>query len=54
VVVVAGHSNIEPAVIQALGGPAGITIGEAEFDRRFALTGAPGKAAGVALRYDNP
>ena len=54
VVVVAGHSNTVPAVIQALGGPARIEIGDAEFDWLFAVTGAPGKAQVVALRYGNP
>lgn len=52
-VVVAGHNNTVPAVIRALGGPAGITISETEFDRLFALTGAGGSAAVVAMRYGN-
>jgi hypothetical protein len=54
VVVVAGHSNTVPGVIQALGGPAGITIDDAEFNRLFVVTGAPGKAVVVAMRYGNP
>ena len=54
VLVVAGHSNTVPAVIQALGGPAGIMIGNAEFDRLFTVTGAPSKAVVVAMRYGNP
>ena len=51
IVVVAGHSNTVPGVIQALGGPTGITIADTEFDRLFALTGAGGHATLVALRY---
>ena len=51
VVVVAGHSNTVPGVIQALGGPAGITIEDKEFDRLFALTGAGGHATLVDMRY---
>ena len=54
VVVVAGHSNTVPAAIEALGGPAGIAIADAEFDRLFAVTGAGGKAVVVAMRYGNP
>ncbi|MCX6627434.1 MAG: histidine phosphatase family protein [Candidatus Solibacter sp.] len=54
VVVVAGHSNTVPAVIQALGGAAGITIDDAEFSRLFVVTGAGGKAVVVAMRYGNP
>ena len=51
IVVVAGHSNTLPGVIQALGGPTGITIDDNEFDRLFALTGAGGHAALVGMRY---
>ena len=51
IVVVAGHSNTVPGVIQALGGPAGITIDDNEFDRLFALTGAGGSASLVGMRY---
>ena len=51
VVVVAGHTNTLPAVIQALGGPAGITIAETEFNRLFVVTGAGAHAAMVAMRY---
>ena len=51
IVVVAGHSNTVAGVIQALGGPGGITIADTEFDRLFALTGAGGKAVLVAMRY---
>lgn len=51
IVVVAGHSNTVPALIQALGGPAGIAIADSEFDRLFAVTFAAGEARVVALRY---
>jgi len=51
IVVVAGHSNTLPGVIQALGGPTGITIDDNEFDRLFALTGAGGSASLVGMRY---
>jgi phosphohistidine phosphatase SixA len=54
VVVVAGHSNTVPGLIQALGGPPGIVIADAEFDRLFAITGAGSKALVVALRYGAP
>jgi len=37
IVVIAGHSNTIPPLIQALGGPLGLTIREREFDRLFAL-----------------
>jgi phosphohistidine phosphatase SixA len=51
IVVVAGHSNTVPALIEALGGPAGIVIADSEFDRLFAVTGAGAQARVVALRY---
>ncbi len=55
IVVVAGHSNTVPALLQALGGPAGIVIADSEFDRLFAITftntGADSEARVVALRY---
>jgi len=54
VVVVAGHTNTLPGVIQALGGPAGITIAETEFSRLFVVTGAGAHAAMVTLRYGKP
>jgi hypothetical protein len=54
VVVVAGHSNTVPAVIQALGGPSGIVIADMEFDRFFAVTAARGHAVLVATRYGRP
>ena len=51
IVVVAGHSNTVPALIKALGGPPGIVVGDAEFDRLFAVIGAGSQAHVVALRY---
>lgn len=42
-VVIVGHSNTLPKLIEALGGPAGIVIADAEFNRFFALA-APGTA----------
>jgi broad specificity phosphatase PhoE len=51
IVVVAGHSNTVPALLEALGGPAGIVIADAEYDRLFAVTGAGAGARVVALRY---
>jgi phosphohistidine phosphatase SixA len=40
-VVIVGHSNTLPKLIEALGGPAGIVIADGEFNRFFALA-APG------------
>jgi phosphohistidine phosphatase SixA len=51
VVVVAGHSNTIPAIVQALGGPAGIVIADADFDRLFVITSPGAKAQVVTLRY---
>jgi len=51
VVVVAGHSNTVPGIIQALGGPPDLTIEDDEFDWLIAVTGAGGKASAVSLRY---
>jgi len=52
IAVVAGHSNRLPAIIKALGGPAGIAIADSQFDRFFVLT-APGspQAKLVVFRY---
>jgi phosphohistidine phosphatase SixA len=51
-VVVVGHSNTLPGFIQALGGPAGIAIADAEFQHLFLLA-APGtpRAKLAALTY---
>jgi phosphohistidine phosphatase SixA len=53
-VVVAGHSNTVPGIVQALGGPSGIVIGDAEFDRLYVLTGAGSAAKVATLRYGLP
>ena len=47
IVVVAGHSNTVPAIVEALGGEVGLQIADAEYDRVFIVT-----PAGVLdLRY---
>jgi broad specificity phosphatase PhoE len=51
IVVVAGHSNTIPALLQALGGDVGVIIADAEYDRLFAITGAGSQPVAVALRY---
>lgn len=53
-VVVSGHSNTVPPVIESLGGPPGIVIGETESDHLFLLT-APGtpQANLVRLEYNS-
>ena len=51
IAVVAGHSNRLPAVIQALGGPAGLVIADTEFDKLFVITGPGSAAKMVLLRY---
>jgi phosphohistidine phosphatase SixA len=51
-VLVSGHTNTVPELIQALGGPAGIVIAETEFDRLFVLNvTSPTTAALIPLRY---
>jgi len=51
-VVVVGHSNTVPALIKKLGGPAGVVIGPAEFDRLFVLkVPAQGADSLLAVRY---
>lgn len=51
-VVMVGHSNTLPGLIQALGGGAGQTIGDAEFDHLYVIA-APGtsQAKLASLRY---
>ena len=53
VVVVAGHSNTVPQIIDAFGGPASVpVIGEREFDNLYVVTtGVPGEAILVRLKY---
>jgi len=53
-VLVVGHSNTVPEFIEALGGPAGITIDDHEFDHMFVLTVKPPPAASLLrFRYVN-
>lgn len=54
-VVVVGHSNTVPGFIQALGGPAGIVIDDAEFGHLFLLaTPGTSQAKLAALTYGRP
>ncbi|MFF5289117.1 SixA phosphatase family protein [Paractinoplanes globisporus] len=52
VVVIAGHSNTVPEVIEALGVPTPPVIGETQFDNLFVVTLAePTGASMLALKY---
>jgi broad specificity phosphatase PhoE len=53
-VLIVGHSNTVPGLIQALGGPAGVSIGDSEFNHLYVLA-APGtlKVKFAALAYGN-
>jgi phosphohistidine phosphatase SixA len=42
-VIIVGHSNRVPELIRAMGGPAGVTIGDDEFNHLYVLA-APGSA----------
>ena len=55
VVLVVGHSNTVPLLIQALGGPTSPAILPSQFDNLFivAVTG-PGQAKMVQLKYGKP
>lgn len=51
-VLVVGHSNTVPAIIEALGGPAAADIDEDEFDNIFVVTLREGKAPTIVrARY---
>lgn len=50
IAVVASHSNRLPAIIEALGGPAGLAIPDAEYDDLFVIHGK----SFVRLRYGVP
>jgi broad specificity phosphatase PhoE len=51
-VLVVGHTNTVPEIIEALGGPAGVEIGHEEFDRLFVLqVPAQGAVSLLSLRY---
>ena len=51
VVVIAGHSNTIPEMIEALGVPAAPVIGELEFDNLFVVSVVGGEAALLRLKY---
>jgi phosphohistidine phosphatase SixA len=51
VVVIAGHSNTIPEMIEALGVPAAPVIGEHEFDNLFVVGVVGGEAALLRLKY---
>jgi broad specificity phosphatase PhoE len=55
-IVVVGHSNTTPALVELLGGTAGDAIEDAwEFDRLYVVTpGADGAASTIQLRYGAP
>ena len=51
-VLVVGHTNTVPEIIEALGGPSGVVIEHNEFDRLFVLqTPATGAGSLLSLRY---
>jgi len=51
-VLVVGHTNTVPAIIEALGGPANVVIQANEFDRLFVLqVPAHGAASLLTMRY---
>jgi phosphohistidine phosphatase SixA len=53
-VLVVGHSNTVPKLIQALGGPHLPEICESVYDRLFVVTPTPGKTLIVQSRYGAP
>jgi hypothetical protein len=50
-VLVVGHSNTVPAIVAALGGPGGLTIGDDEFDHLFLLWRAHDEVRFLHTRY---
>lgn len=42
-VLIVGHSNTIPAIIESLGGPAGIAIAENDYENLFVVTTQPGR-----------
>jgi phosphohistidine phosphatase SixA len=50
-VLVVGHTDTVPELVAAMGGPAGLTIGDEEFDRFLALTVTATDAVLLHLRY---
>lgn len=51
VVLVAGHSNTVPEIIEALGGPAMAALGDEEFDNLFVVTLCRGRTKVLRLKY---
>ena len=51
VVLVVGHSDTVPGIVEALGGPAGIKIGSNEFDNMFVVVPRGKTAQVVRLHY---
>ena len=50
-VLVVGHSNTVPAIVERLTGEAVPAIGDSEYDRMFVVTLGPNQASVLALRY---
>lgn len=51
-VLIVGHSNTIPAIIEALGGPVGVTIEENDYENLFVFTTRPGRDPSlVRARY---
>jgi len=48
---VLGHSNTTPGLVEALGGDAGSSIDEMEYDRLYIVTLTPGGAMTVLMRF---
>ena len=54
-ILVVGHSNTTPALVEALGGEAGPPIADAEYDRLYVVALVPGqKPLTVRLRFGAP
>ncbi len=54
-VLIVGHSNTIPAIIEALGVPKGISIEENEYDNLYVVTARPGHMASLVRgRYGPP
>ncbi len=51
VVLVVGHSNTVPAIIEALGGPAVAAIGDADYGNLYLLWRRPGQVRLIQARY---
>ena len=51
VVLIVGHSNTVPAIIEALGGPAVAAIGDADYGNLYLLWRRPGQVRLIQARY---